>query len=111
VLRRVQLVQLLEAPPQGLLLTLLSSFVFIMLAVLALELVGWFTFLGLLVTILTYLLLIIAFASGANINALGSARDIILHGASGVASMHAPRSSVHCSIVGDIGVYGLRVGL
>ncbi|KAF7378337.1 hypothetical protein MSAN_00259700 [Mycena sanguinolenta] len=79
--RRVQLTQMLEAPPEGRLLTLLSLFsahftllfqpssnlftlaVFIMLAVLALGLIGWFIFLGLLITILAYLLLIISFMS------------------------------------------------
>ncbi|KAJ7037351.1 hypothetical protein C8F04DRAFT_1256924 [Mycena alexandri] len=49
--RQIQLLQLLQAPPQGLLLTLLSSVLFVLLAVLALELVGWFTFIGLLVTV------------------------------------------------------------
>ncbi|KAF8168848.1 hypothetical protein K438DRAFT_1774624 [Mycena galopus ATCC 62051] len=70
--RQGQLLQMLKAPPEGRLLTLLSSFsqwfcslrptkhrsqiglpllVFIMLAVLALELIGWFLFLGLLITI------------------------------------------------------------
>ncbi|KAJ6467745.1 hypothetical protein C8R45DRAFT_1019015 [Mycena sanguinolenta] len=58
----MQLIQMLLSPPEGILLTLLSSLVFIMLAVLALELIGWFIFLGLLVTILAYLLLIILFA-------------------------------------------------
>ncbi|KAJ6467741.1 hypothetical protein C8R45DRAFT_1171138 [Mycena sanguinolenta] len=59
--RRIQLTQILEAPPGGRLFTLLSSLIFIMLAVLALELIGWFIFLGLLITILAYLLLIISF--------------------------------------------------
>ncbi|KAJ6467750.1 hypothetical protein C8R45DRAFT_1218966 [Mycena sanguinolenta] len=59
--RRARLLQMLLSPPEGVLLTLLSSFIFIMLAVLALELIGWFMFLGLLVTILAYLLLIILF--------------------------------------------------
>ncbi|KAJ6467744.1 hypothetical protein C8R45DRAFT_1105859 [Mycena sanguinolenta] len=62
--RRIQLTQILEAPPGGRLFTLLSSLIFIMLAVLALELMGWFIFLGLLITIhqlFAYLLLIISF--------------------------------------------------
>ncbi|KAF7378331.1 hypothetical protein MSAN_00259100 [Mycena sanguinolenta] len=50
-LRHMQLIQTLLSPPEGILLTLLSCFIFIMLAVLALELIGWFIFLGLLVTI------------------------------------------------------------
>ncbi|KAJ6467747.1 hypothetical protein C8R45DRAFT_473370, partial [Mycena sanguinolenta] len=66
--RRIQLTQMLEAPPEGRLLTLLSSFIFIMLAVLALELIGWFIFLGLLVTILAYLLLIILFVGSPNVS-------------------------------------------
>ncbi|KAF7378333.1 hypothetical protein MSAN_00259300 [Mycena sanguinolenta] len=64
--RRSQLIQTLLSPPEGRLLTLLSSFIFIMLAVLALELIGWFIFLGLLVTILAYLLLIILFVASQN---------------------------------------------
>ncbi|KAF7335596.1 hypothetical protein MVEN_02214000 [Mycena venus] len=70
--RWAQLAQQLIAPPQGLALTLLSSLMFIMLVVLALELVGWFTFLGLLVTILAYLLLIITFGLTPIINAPAS---------------------------------------
>ncbi|KAJ7819574.1 hypothetical protein B0H14DRAFT_2836277 [Mycena olivaceomarginata] len=58
--RWAQFLQLLNAPPEGRLLKLLSSFIFIMLAILALELVGWFIFLGLLITIVAYLLLIIS---------------------------------------------------
>ncbi|KAJ6467749.1 hypothetical protein C8R45DRAFT_1171152 [Mycena sanguinolenta] len=61
LLRRVQLTQMLEAPPEGHLFALLLSLIFIMLAVFALELIGWFIFLGLLITILVYLLLIISF--------------------------------------------------
>ncbi|KAF8175665.1 hypothetical protein K438DRAFT_1847479 [Mycena galopus ATCC 62051] len=66
---------MLKAPLEGQLLTLLSSFIFIMLAVLALELIGWFLFLGLLITILAYLLLIILFGLASNIVA-GSASKI-----------------------------------
>ncbi|KAF8175674.1 hypothetical protein K438DRAFT_1847504 [Mycena galopus ATCC 62051] len=65
----MQLIQLLEAPPGGSLLTVLSSFVFIMLVILALELIGWFLFLGLLITILAYLLLIILFGPASNLAA------------------------------------------
>ncbi|KAJ7133219.1 hypothetical protein C8R44DRAFT_870644 [Mycena epipterygia] len=62
--RRAQLQQQLESPPGactgGLSLNHLSSLLFLLvLAAAALELVGWFMFLGLLVTILAYLLLII----------------------------------------------------
>ncbi|KAJ7347326.1 hypothetical protein DFH08DRAFT_1080344 [Mycena albidolilacea] len=59
--RWIQFTQLLEAPPEGCLLTFLSSFIFVMLAILALELVGWFIYLCLLITIVVYLLLIISF--------------------------------------------------
>ncbi|KAJ7205412.1 hypothetical protein GGX14DRAFT_397551 [Mycena pura] len=81
-LRRAQLTQRLQAPQaEGRLLTLLSSFsehsVFIMLAILALELVGWFIFLGLLVTVLAYLLLIISFGPTPNIDTPGSTQEIL----------------------------------
>ncbi|KAJ6580017.1 hypothetical protein DFH09DRAFT_324461 [Mycena vulgaris] len=63
LLRQAQLRQQLEAPPGacagGLFLNLSSLMFLLVLAALALELVGWFMFLGLLVTILAYLLLII----------------------------------------------------
>ncbi|KAJ7915770.1 hypothetical protein B0H13DRAFT_2324033 [Mycena leptocephala] len=42
----------------------------------ALELIGWFLFLGLLITILAYLLLIISFGSTPNINTPGFKREI-----------------------------------
>ncbi|KAJ7133248.1 hypothetical protein C8R44DRAFT_977480 [Mycena epipterygia] len=63
--RRAQLLQQLEAPPGactgGLSLNHLSSLLFLLvLAAVVLELVGWFIFLGLLVTILVYLVLIIS---------------------------------------------------
>ncbi|KAJ7642612.1 hypothetical protein DFH06DRAFT_1477378 [Mycena polygramma] len=59
LLKRARLRELLEAP-LGLLITHLSSLVFLcLLVVLALELIGWFLFLGLLITILAYLLLVI----------------------------------------------------
>ncbi|KAJ7743831.1 hypothetical protein B0H16DRAFT_998579 [Mycena metata] len=62
-LRQIQMLQLLKAPLQVLLLALLSSILFVLLAVLALALVGWFTFIGLLVTVVAYLLLIISRAT------------------------------------------------
>ncbi|KAJ7321938.1 hypothetical protein DFH08DRAFT_941822 [Mycena albidolilacea] len=62
--RRAQLLQQLKAPPGacpgGLSLNHLSSLLFLLvLSALALALVGWFIFLGLLLTILAYLLLVI----------------------------------------------------
>ncbi|KAJ7911976.1 hypothetical protein B0H13DRAFT_2660306 [Mycena leptocephala] len=75
ILRWIQLIQLLEA--DSLVLKLLSSFIFTMLAILALELVGWFIFLGLLITILAYLLIIISFVSAANIKAPGCTQEIL----------------------------------
>ncbi|KAF8145253.1 hypothetical protein K438DRAFT_1782088 [Mycena galopus ATCC 62051] len=50
-----------------------------MLAVLALELIGWFLFLGFLITILAYLFLIIIPASSSSI-ATGSRREILYSG-------------------------------
>ncbi|KAF8175661.1 hypothetical protein K438DRAFT_1847469 [Mycena galopus ATCC 62051] len=81
----MQMVQLLEAPPGGSLLTVLSSFVFIMLAILALELIGWFLFLGLLITILAYLLLIILFGPASNIAAGCASKN--LHSATNFRSV------------------------
>ncbi|KAK7017758.1 hypothetical protein R3P38DRAFT_3201361 [Favolaschia claudopus] len=66
ILRRVQLLLKATTSIESLLLNILSSAVFIMLTILALELLGWFLFIGLFVTILIYLLLII---SPAPINA------------------------------------------
>jgi len=72
LVRRAQLLQQLEAPPGactgGLSPNHLSSLLFLLvLAALAHELVGWFLFLGLLVTILAYLLLIIPQASPSTV--------------------------------------------
>ncbi|KAJ7609872.1 hypothetical protein FB45DRAFT_943139, partial [Roridomyces roridus] len=58
--KRAQLLQMLSLPTQGIVVTLVSSIAFILLTILALELTGWFLFLGLLITILAYLLLIIS---------------------------------------------------
>ncbi|KAF7378336.1 hypothetical protein MSAN_00259600 [Mycena sanguinolenta] len=77
-LRHMQLIQMLLSPPEGRLLTLLSSFIFIMLAVLSLELIGWFIFLGLLVTILAYLLLIISFVASTNFSPSENAKEYSL---------------------------------
>ncbi|KAF8173150.1 hypothetical protein K438DRAFT_1772254 [Mycena galopus ATCC 62051] len=51
LLRRMQLIQLLKVPPEGLLLMALSSFVFIMLAVRVLELIEWLLFRAFLIPI------------------------------------------------------------
>ncbi|KAK6977991.1 hypothetical protein R3P38DRAFT_3120372 [Favolaschia claudopus] len=75
LLRSMQLLLKASTPIESLLLDILSSAVFIILAILALELLGWFLFLGLLVTILTYLLLIISLAP-TDLNASAFARQI-----------------------------------
>ncbi|KAF7336247.1 hypothetical protein MVEN_02172800 [Mycena venus] len=59
LLRSAQCMQLLKTPSLGLVLARLPSLIFLsLLTMLALELIGRFTFLGLLVTILAYLVLI-----------------------------------------------------
>ncbi|KAJ6538257.1 hypothetical protein DFH09DRAFT_1323948 [Mycena vulgaris] len=89
LLRQAQLRQQLEAPPGGLSLNLSSLMFLLVLAALVLELVGWFMFLGLLVTILAYLLLIIApAATTLHVEPSGLRRDA-------TSSAFMPNVAVH----------------
>jgi len=113
LVRQAQLLQQLEAPPGactgGLPLNHLSSLSFLLvLAALAHELVGWFLFLGLLVTILAYLLLIIPHASPSTV------WPCRVHGGSsasrrGFSVAHYPAYvSGNCRPILHAGCFGLR---